>query len=242
MIHILLIVLITPQEFQKEISLIDSLFDYRYIIQDAFPRSESILVNLLKEDYKKDEIYWRLSVLYYKKAYELKDNKKFKMTLFQKGVEYGDSSRKINPGNLNGQFWYAANKGSIGQLKGVMNSLSMVGELKKIGNEILKKDKDNIVARILLANIDLALPGLFGGNADRAIKRLKEGLAIDSCFSALYVPLAKAYLKKKKKKKAKEVLNKLINLKKFTHPGDFYIEDKKEGEELLKKLGVVHKN
>ena len=236
MIYLLLIVFITPEDFQKQISIVDSLFDYRYIIPDAFARSESTLLNLLKQDYKKDEVYWRLSVLYYKKGYDMKDHKKIKMSLFQKGVAYGDSARKINPENLNGQFWYAANKGSIGKLKGVMNSLSMVGELRKIGNEILKKDPNNIVARILLADIDLELPGLLGGNAGRAIKLLEGGLKIDSCFTALYVPLAKAYLKKKKKDKAKEILNKLLSLKKYTHPGDYYIEDKPEGEELLKKI------
>ncbi len=235
-IYLFLITLITPENFQKQISVVDSLFDYRYIIPDAFARSESTLLNLLKQDYKKDEVYWRLSVLYYKKAYELKDNKKLKMSLFQKGVAYGDSARKISPENLNGQFWYAANKGSIGKLKGVMNSLSMVGELKQIGNNIIKKDPNNIAARILLANIYLSLPGFMGGNADKSIELLQKGLEIDSCFTALYVPLANAYLKKKKKDKAKKVLSKLFSLKKYTHPGDYYTEDKPEGEELLKKI------
>jgi len=236
MIYLFFITLITPEDFQRQISAVDSLFDYRYMIPDAFARSESILGNLLKQNYKKDEVYWRLSVLYYKKAYELKDNKNLKMSLFQKGVAYGDSARKTNPENINGQFWYAANKGSIGKIKGVMNSLSMVGELRKIGNGIIKKDTNNIVARILLANIDMELPGLMGGNTNRAIKLLKKGLEIDSCFTALYVPLATAYLKKKKKEKAKEILNKLFSLKKYTHPGDYYLEDKPEAQELLKKI------
>jgi len=236
LIYLFLIVSITPEDFQSQISVIDSLFDCRHIAPNAYARSESTLLMLLKQNYKKDEVYWRLSVLYYKKGYEIKDNKKLKKMWFQKGVAYGDSGRKINPENLNAQFWYAANKGSIGRLKGVMNSLSMVGELKGIGNKILKKDSSNIPARILLANIYLELPGLLGGSANRAIKLLERGLEIDSCFTALYVPLAKAYLKKKKKNKAKETLNRLFALKKYTHPGDFYIEDKPEAEELLRKI------
>jgi len=230
---ILILFLLTDS--QKDFTVVDSIFENRYRINGAFEKAENILDSLLAISDKKDDVYWRLSLLYYKRGY-VEKNKKLKLKFYEKGIAYGDSGREINPDNLDAAFWYAANKGSVGELKGVMNSLYMVGELKSIGNEILKRDKDNIVARILLANIYVALPGLMGGSADKAIKLLNDALEIDSCFTAVYVPLAEANLKKKKKEKAKEVIQRLLSLKSYTHPGDYFLEDKPEAESLLKKI------
>lgn len=217
-------------------NVVDSLYDVRHIDTLAVQKAESILMGMLEmEEVPKDEVLWRLSFMCYQRAKGLED-KKERIRLYEQGMEYAKKAMEINPKNPEAHFFYAVNMGKIGKEKGVLRSLFMVDDLKREADIVLSLDSLHVGARLLLASIYYELPGFVGGSVDRAIEYYKDAIRIDPNYTKAYIGLARCYVKKKMKDKAKEVLEKCLSIENPTHPADFYLEDRKDALEILEGL------
>ena len=133
-------------------------------------------------------------------------------------------------------YWDMANQAVIGRTNGVMNSLFMLGDLRKGLNEVLALNPGHKRAKETLAKIDHAVPGLVGGSDDRAEKSLKEILARDPHFTPAMATLAQFYADKGNKDAAKEWGHKCLAETQSSVPNDFRKFDKSDCQKALKDV------
>lgn len=117
---------------------------------------------------------------------------KEKIATYEKGKVAGEKAVEVAGGRFAaGRFWATANQAVIGRTRGVMNSLFMLGDLRKGLNEVLATDANFHLARNTLGEIDHAVPAIAGGSDDRAEKAYLEVLRRDPHFTATMVLLAR---------------------------------------------------
>src|SRR4029453_14851076 len=89
-----------------------------------------------------------------------------------------------------------ANLGGRAQSRGGLGALNAAGEVRKEMEAVIKADPgyQNGSAYMILGQIDLQVPGLFGGSKKRAVERLEQGLAFGEHNAFLRLRLAEAYL------------------------------------------------
>ncbi len=232
---ILFSVLPDTSYIEKEIAKADSLYNESYKDTTLLFRAEKILDSLLNSEILSDEVLWRKSYFCFEISYS-KKHKEEKMEWLQKGQNFAKRAIQINPDNPEAHFWYASNLGNSGKLKGVLNSLFMVADLKKEAAKILDLKEDHAGAHVLLGEIYSSLPGFAGGNKDKAVEEYKKAIENDTLYTAAYSRLAKLYVGMKKYDEGRKILNKMLSLKGWRNPTHFHLYEKNEAEELLKKI------
>jgi tetratricopeptide (TPR) repeat protein len=133
-------------------------------------------------------------------------------------------------------YWFAVNRAKEGEMKGVLNSLFMVDELKKEANTVLKIHPNHAGAYVLLGSIYNALPSFAGGDKEKAIEYLNKAIECDSTYNAAYMTLSEILINSKKYKEARELLERFLRLKKHRDERLFHLNDKKKAEDMLKKI------
>jgi tetratricopeptide (TPR) repeat protein len=214
----------------------DSLYLESYKDAALFNEAEEILDSLmLNSKILMDEILWRRSHLCFERGYALEKNSE-KKEWYQKGEKLAKLAIEKNPDNPEAHFWLATNKGVIGKVNGVLNSLFMVDDLKKEARKVIKLDPQHAGAHMLLGEIYKSLPGLFGGDKGKAIEEFKEAIEKDSLYTAVYISLADTYRDIGETEKAKEILNKLLSFKTSRDMRRFELYEKEDAEKLLKEI------
>ena len=97
-----------------------------------------------------------------------------KIALYEKGQAAGKKGEALDPKSAAPIFWGTANMACIGRTRGVMNSLFMIGDLKKGMNRALSIDPNYHWARNTLGEIEHAVPGIAGGSDSRAEENYLE--------------------------------------------------------------------
>jgi tetratricopeptide (TPR) repeat protein len=221
---------------KKQLDRSDSLYFEGYKDTVFFNEAEEILDALvLDSKVMLDEIFWRKSHLCFERGYSLKKNSE-KKTWYERGEKFAKFAIEKNPNNPEAHFWFALNKGSVGKLNGVLNSLFMVDDLKKEAKKVIELDPDHAGAHMLLGEVYKSLPGLFGGNKKKAIEEFKMAIEKDSLHTPSYISLAKTYRDIKEIEEAKETINKLLSLNASRDIRRFELYDKKDAEKLLKEI------
>jgi hypothetical protein len=96
-----------------------------------------------------------------------------KIATYEKGKAAGDKAVEVAGGkHADGRFWATANLAVIGRTRGVMNSLFMLGDLRKGMNAAIALNPSLVLPRNTLAEIDHSVPGLAGGSDERAEQTL----------------------------------------------------------------------
>ena len=117
---------------------------------------------------------------------------KEKLAAYDKGQAAGKKAVEVAGGkHVDGLFWATANLATIGRTRGVMNSLFMLGDLRKGMNAVLAQNPNHHLARNTLGEIDHAVPGFAGGSDERAEQGYRDVLKRDPHFTATMVLLAK---------------------------------------------------
>lgn len=214
----------------------DSLYQESYKDTTIFNEAESIIDSLmLNSKVLTDEILWRKSHLCFERGYAFPDKSK-KKEWYQRGEKLAKFAIEKNPNNPDAHFWFATNKGVIGKINGVLNSLFMVDDLKKEANTIIELDPNHAGAHMILGEIFKSVPGLFGGDKLKAIEEFNTTIEKDSLYTAVYVSLAKTYKDIGETEKAKETLNKLLSFETSTDMRRFELYEKEDAEKLLKEI------
>ncbi len=221
---------------KKQLLKSDSLYLESYRDTVLLNEAEEILDSLmLNSKILMDEILWRKSHLCFEKGYALKDNNK-KKEWYEKGEKLAKFAIEKNPDNPEAHFWFATNKGLIGKINGVLNSLFMVDDLKKEAQKVIELDPEHAGAHMILGEVYKSLPGLFGGDKEKAIEEFKTAIDKDSLYTAVYLSLANTYRDVGEPQKAEEVLNKLLSFETARDTRRFELYEKKDAEKLLKEI------
>lgn len=131
---------------------------------------------------------------------------------YELGRAAAKEALKLAPKNADAVFWDVANLASIGKAKGVMNSLFMVPEIKEGLNKALALDPNHHYARETLAKVYHELPGMVGGDDDKAEALLLEILKRDPKFTPAMVTLGRFYIDEKRYKEARKWLQKVVDM------------------------------
>lgn len=214
---------------------IDSIYQESYLDNSLYDKASSMLDSLYKLYPDNIEVIWRKSYFCYLKGVAAK-TKDEKLKFFKQGQELGKKGIEIDSMHPEPHYWYAVNRAKEGEIKGVLNSLFMVDELKKEGNLVLKLDPKHAGAYVLLGSIYNALPSFAGGDRNKAIEYLKKAIHCDTTYNAAYMTLAEIYINSKKYSEARELLKSFLNIKKPRDKRLFYLTDKKKAEDLLNKI------
>ncbi len=167
---------------------------------------------------------------------DLEQKNDAKIALYEKGVAAGKKGEAENAKNANAIFWGTANMACVGRTRGVMNSLFMIGDLRKGMNRVLELNPNFHLARNTLSEIDHAVPGIAGGSDDRAEKGYLEVMRRNPHVTATMVLLAKFYKDKGDEEKAKEWAQKVLDEKKPWSYNDWAKFDKRDAKAVLKDL------
>ncbi len=237
MLLLIAISLISDTTYVKQqIAKSDSLYQESYKDTTTFNSAEGILDSLmLNSKVLMDEIFWRKSHFCFERGYALTDKSK-KKEWYERGEKLAKFAIEKNPDNTEAHFWFATNKGVIGKINGVLNSLFMVDDLKKEANTIIKLDPEHAGAHMLLGEIYKSLPGLFGGDKKKAIEEFETTIEKDSLYTAVYVGLAKTYRDIGEIEEVKKTLNKLLSFKTSRDRRRFELYEKEDAEKLLKEI------
>jgi len=226
-----LLALTIPEKLDR----VNYLYNNRHEDENYLEESKLLLAEIFNEDARNEDALWQLSRLYYVLGDKTTDkDEKFKF--YEKGQQFAEKLTKINDKNPEGHFWLGVNLGRVGQVRGVMKSLSLVPTIRKEFEKALELKGEHTGAMDGLAVLYYELPGLFGGSLDKSLEYLNKAVATDSNYSIIYLDFAKVYIKKKEYEKARSYLNKMIELTNPTHPADFHLKDKVEAEKLLKEI------
>ncbi len=165
-------------------------------------------------------------------------SKKEKLTLYTKGLERSKIANQIKKDTINGLYWYAIVLGRQAELKGIRKSLSSVKPIKNTMENILLIDPNFARAYFVLARLYRKAPKVISiGNPKKALTFINKALDIDPSDSIYLLEKARILKKLKRKKAAKNVLKKLINLpENKIYFQDQVNRDKNNAKVLLEKL------
>jgi len=228
-------ILIFAQDSNAQIEQAIELYEARHVNKDNLTESYEILSDIVKNESDNLRAHYELSRVYYILG-DNAENKEERLKFYNLGREYGKKAMGLDKNCAWAHFWYMVNLGRAGQTKGVLNSLSLVPEIKKEIDIVLKLDPKHTGAMDAGAMLYYELPGLMGGNLNKSIEYLNRAIAIDSNYTILYVDMAKVYIKKKDYEKARWFLGKVLEIKSPTHEADYVLKDKPEAMELLKRI------
>jgi tetratricopeptide (TPR) repeat protein len=159
-----------------------------------------------------------------------------KLGLYEKGQAAGRKAEEIDATNPAAVFWTTANMACVGRTRGVMNSLFMIGDLRKGLNRALALDANYHFARNTLGEIDHAVPGLAGGSDERAEQAYREVLRRSPHFTASMMLLARLKKDQGEKDEARQWAQKVLDEKAPAMPHDWRKLDVPDARAFLATL------
>ena len=163
-----------------------------------------------------DEVLGKLSRAYYWAGLNT-TLKRERSESYHKGVEAGQKALKINPGNLEANYWTAVNMARIAELRWSPKSLGYVVKIRKMVQTIADVDRnyyygavDRIqgMALTILSSDSRGIPSF---TKKSAVEHLKNAVEIGPNYFLNHVSLAEAYLKSGQMELAKAELEWVIN-------------------------------
>jgi hypothetical protein len=179
------------------------------------------------------EVAWRTAKFCYYLAAHTSDEKERDQT-FKSGIEAGAAAVALQPGRPEGHFWRGANLGGRARSRGGLGALNSADEVRREMEAVIKADPgyQDGSAYMILGQIDLQVPGFFGGSKKRAVERLEKGLSFGGQNAFLRLRLAEAYLAVHRNEDARRQLADILSMK----PDPGYIPEYKEAVAEAHKL------
>lgn len=167
---------------------------------------------------------------------DLLKSKKEKLAAFNAGLKAAEEASKISGGDADALFWEAANMAKIGNTKGILNAAASVGDLMEKLKRVLKLDPNHHYARDTLAQVYAAVPGLLGGDDDKAEALFQEVIRRDPHFTPAKVSYARFLIEDGREESALRYLREVRDEKNATRIWDWKKFNRPSAKALLKKL------
>jgi tetratricopeptide (TPR) repeat protein len=194
---------------------------------------------VLAVDPQNIEARWKLArALYWIGTHT--DAKDKKMEIYEAGIRYCQEAVKLDDNCVPCHFWLGVAYGKFGEAKGILQSLGLVPHLKAAMEKVVKLDEKYAHggAHRVLGRLYNKLPGIKGGDNDKALKHLAKAIEIGPHDLMNRRFLAEVQLAMGNKDEAKATLQTIID-----YPDDQLYKDrkpeskeeKKTAEKLMKK-------
>lgn len=143
--------------------------------------------------------------------------------VFENGKEAAEKAKELEPNNPDAHFFYVANLASLGDAKGMFNSLFMLPEIRRELDTIIGLDPNHENALAMQGALFYFLPGILGGDIKISEIYIRQALSIDPNLSSAKLYLAMNLRKQKRYKEAMQELKELVGEKEPTFYPDWYI-------------------
>ena len=136
-----------------------------------------------------------------------------KAKIYQEGVDAGQKAVALAPDSPDAHYWLGLDYGELGQAAGILKSLNLAGPIKKEMNTVLALDPnfDSGGPHILLGRLYFKLPGIMGGDNQKAEEHLKTAIKLGPQRYIAYNFLAELYLNQGRRDDALALLNQALN-------------------------------
>jgi len=161
-----------------------------------------------------------------------------KIKLFTQGMEWGRIAVEKKPGSAEAQFWYGSNCASYGHTKGALTSLFLIKKIRRSMEAMNKIDETYMGAGAhrVLGILDYMIPGMVGGNRQKALAHLTRALEIAPQHPVTHFYLADYYAEGNEVDKARAKLDELNRLPILPEYGPEWQVIQPEREALQKRL------
>lgn len=217
-ISILLVVLLAfswflfSQEVEDLIAQGDKLYSEMKDMETAKKILAIYQEALLKAE-NKYEVYWRMARINYYIGSNT-EKKKQKKVIFSQGIYHAKKAVELEPEKPDGHYWLGVNYGVYGEAKGVLKSLSLVGDIKDAMNKVIELNReyeDGGPDRVL-GRVYFKLPGFAGGDKEKSLEHLLKSKELGPNDALTRIYLADTYLALKEVEKAREELEYVLSM------------------------------
>lgn len=143
--------------------------------------------------------------------------------VFENGKAAAEKAIELEPDNPDARFYYVANLASLGDAKGLFNSLFMLPEIRRELDMIIEIDPNHENALAMQGALFYYLPGILGGDVKISEIYIRQALSIDPHLSSAKLYLAMNLRRQKRYKEAMDELKELVSDKEPTFYPDWYI-------------------
>jgi tetratricopeptide (TPR) repeat protein len=159
-----------------------------------------------------------------------------KLAAYDRGRELGRRAVELAPRDPEAHVWYGINTGRWGLTKGVMRSLFLLPTVREQVEATLALDPRNVRALALSGNVYLEVPGLFGGDKDKAEQQFRKALEINPRFTVARVDLARVLIARGRHDEARRELQQVIDEQAPSSIADWTVKDRPRARQLLESL------
>jgi len=155
--------------------------------------------------------------------------------VFENGKEAAKKAIEIDPKNADAHFFYVANLASLGDTKGLFNSLFMLPEVRRELETVLELDPDNVNGLAMTGALYLYLPSILGGDLHISEVYLKRSVSLNPHISSAGLYLAANLKRQKKYDEAIEVLRGILDDEKPEFYPD-WVENRKYAYAMMRSI------
>jgi hypothetical protein len=159
-----------------------------------------------------------------------------KLEAYNRGRQIGQRAVELAPRSVPALFWHAANTARWGQVNGVVRSIFLLPTVRKEIETILSLDPAFVPVYALAGNVDLEVPGVLGGDAERAEQMLRKGLSLDPRATSIRVLLGRLLIKRGRTEEARRELQAVLDEKRPSNPADWTMKDVKGARAMLASI------
>jgi len=176
---------------------------------------------------------WRAARVYYFVGDQAAKSEK--VSYFEKGIDVGLRAVSAQPNGVEGHFWLGVNYGGYSDQKGVFKALATVSKIRAEMETVLRLNDryQDGGAYLALGEMDRQLPRIIGGNMNRAIQRLEQGVSVAPHNLEIKLALGQAYEEKGRKEDARRMFQEIIQ-KQSPNKAESHVQEK--AKRLIAKL------
>ncbi len=170
----------------------------------------------LREDPKEFDSLWRLGRSLVRRGERL-EKKKEKIAVYARAEKEVEAALNLRDNDAEAHFWHGIAMGRLGETRGIMRSLFMIGPMKKRMRRVLALNPKHSGAYHVLGELYRQLPRFVGGSNRLSVENLEKAVEYGPNHTSHYPALAEAYLQAGRKKDALAVLKAISDVE---HPAD----------------------
>lgn len=189
----------------------DALFSSREVVSSA-EGALNIYAQILAADPKNYEAAWKASQACKYLGDKYPNDQR--LPVLERGEKFAKQAIEIDPDASEGHFWLGVSWGRIGEERGILNSLFLVGPIKDEMEKVLKIDPKHDGAHHVLGVLYRKAPGwpLSSGDINKAEEHALLAVEYGPNRTLNHLGLAEVYIARDKNKEAKQELLTVINL------------------------------
>jgi len=182
------------------------------------------------------DIAWRVAKFnYYLGAHTTDEGEQEKS--FHDGIDAGKLATRLDDNKPEGHFWLGANYGGDAEIN-TLAGLTDIDDIKHEMDAVIKADPtfEAGSAYMALGQVYMKAPKIFGGDLDKAIGYLEQGIKVGPHNGLLRVRLAQAYAEAHRNADAQKQIEALTSMKPVPGYEPEYNDAVKEARELQEKI------